>query len=157
MLSETRSQFRIYGAIYFHRITDRRFAGAARASLAISKNICGKDFFPFVAAMTTMWDTIDQKRYAEFESLNRQLEKYGGHLRLSDTVPSIFKRLRDDKESCREVLQHFARLATTTKPPQLLLATESRKVGLGKNGIRKTTAGREIMEKISARGPCTIL
>ncbi|KXX73719.1 Nucleolar GTP-binding protein 1 [Madurella mycetomatis] len=157
MLHQMGSQFVICGVIYFHRITDRRFAGAARASLAISKSICGRDFFPFVAAMTTMWDTIDQKRHAEYESLNRQLEKLGGHLRLSDSGPTIFKRLRNDEWSCREVLEHFARLALTEKPPQLLLVKESREFGLSKKGVRKTTAGKEIMEKVSAGSSCTIL
>ena len=149
-------QFEICGAIYFHRITDKKFAGAAQNSLAISKNICGRDFFPHVAVMTTMWDTIEPNKYEEYERMNRQLERLGGYLRLSETGPAIFKRPCNDKKSCREVLEHFALLARTKEPPQLLLAKESRRMGLSSNGIRKTTAGKEIMEKIGAGNPCTI-
>ncbi|GAB1318341.1 hypothetical protein MFIFM68171_08551 [Madurella fahalii] len=157
MLNEIRSQFEICGAIYFHRITDRRFGGTAKKSLTIAKNICGRDFFPYVAAMTTMWDTIEQGKYEEYEELNRQLETLGGYLRLSETGPTIFKRLRNDKESCREVLNHFGLLAMTETPPQLLLAKESRKTGLSRNGIGKTTAGKEILAKSSVGIPCRIV
>ncbi|KAK3357917.1 hypothetical protein B0T25DRAFT_605252 [Lasiosphaeria hispida] len=158
-LDRMRPKFKICGVIYFHRITDRRFAGDAQTSLAISKDICGEGFLPRVAVMTTMWDTIDKNKYKMFERLNEQLERLdGGHLRLSGAGPPIFKRLRDDEESSRDVLKHFASLVgTVEEAPELLLAEEWRRMGrTGTQRVYKTAAGMKIMGKISAERQCTI-
>ncbi|KAK0711824.1 hypothetical protein B0H67DRAFT_647168 [Lasiosphaeris hirsuta] len=158
-LDKRDSELKICGAIYFHRITDKKFMGVAQTSLAISKSICGEGFFPRVAAMTTMWDTIDSAKYNDFEILNEELDELdNGHLRLSETGPPIFKRLHDDEESSREVLKHFAQLAKTEEAPELALAMEWRKMRRNgrKQAVQKTAAGKKIMEKVSADRPCTI-
>jgi len=143
---------RITGAIYFHRITDGRLTGSARFNLAIFKQICGEEFFPHVAFVTTMWDTVGGRGRERYDKLNRELEER--HMRLVEEGPDIFK-FYSDLESCKTVLHYFARLASTSRPPPLLFRKQ-----LGSNSsVRKTSAGKEAMRK-SGRdrgGVCSFL
>lgn len=144
----------VYGAIYFHRITDGRLMGTARAVLEIFKAICGPQFYPRVAFVTTMWDTISRARVERYMLINDELEKR--HMTLSKDSPKVFRRLFDDRESSIAVLEHFARLAgsNATAPP-LLLVNEA--LALKKFDVRKTSAGKEIMKKTGSDGFCCVV
>ncbi|KAK5659176.1 hypothetical protein OQA88_1266 [Cercophora sp. LCS_1] len=153
-------EHKIRGAIYFHRITDGRFPGSAQTNLNIFKKICGKGFFPHVAFVTTMWDTIKEEKRKKYDGLNDQLEvKY---MKLCEESPSIFKYNRTGGDP-KDVLWPFGRLGRT-RP--LLLSNELERLGAkpGLKAVRKTTAGKEILEQNPNKGDrregggnCTIL
>jgi hypothetical protein len=49
---------RIDGAIYMHPIIDPRMSGAALKSLGIFRRICGEEYFPHIALVSTKWETL---------------------------------------------------------------------------------------------------
>ena len=146
----------VIGAIYFHRITDGRLMGTARAVLEIFKAICGPQFYPRVAFVTTMWDTISRPRVERYLLINDELEKR--HMTLSQNSPRVFRRLYDDRESSMAVLEHFAMLARDDKiPPPFQLFKELFPMKVV--NVRKTAAGKEIMRKTGRDGfhCCTLM
>jgi hypothetical protein len=54
------------GVIYMHPIIDPRMSGAALKSLGIFRRICGKEYFPHIALVSTKWESLkgDQARIA---------------------------------------------------------------------------------------------
>ncbi|KAK3358107.1 P-loop containing nucleoside triphosphate hydrolase protein [Lasiosphaeria hispida] len=144
----------VFGAIYFHNITEVRMKGTSLSVLDVFKAICGREFYPHIAFVTTMWDTIQEKFHAKFQITNKELED--GPMRLKD-APEIFKRLRDDDECSKKVLEHFLLLARKRPaPPPLHLMKELR--GDTRN-VGNTAAGRRIL-KDDRSGPstcCTVL
>jgi len=145
----------VYGAIYFHRITDGRLMGTARTVLEIFKAICGPQFYPRVAFVTTMWDTISRPRVERYQLINDELEKR--HMTLSQDSPKVFRRLFDDRESSIAVLEHFANLPRDAKkpPPQLQLVKEV--LLMKEANVRRTAAGKEIMKKTGSDGFCCVV
>jgi len=153
-LSKIRPQ--VYGAIYFHRITNGRFFGTDRAILSIFKLLCGEKFLDHAAVVTTRWDTITEEDFKRHQALNDALE--ADHLKLSDNSPGIFKRLRDDAGSSKGVLEYFVGLsASRPTPPQLQFIKE---IGSRKQiNVRSTSAGRFIIKRGSNIGEtrCCVL
>lgn len=144
----------VSGALYFHRITDRRLTGTTREILSIFKSICGEKFYSHTAYVTTMWDQVHQGKHTDFEAINQNLGT--SHMRTPDGTP-VFKRMRDDAESCRAVLQRFWDLARVGGSPPLHLMNEYN--GSAKGKARRTSAGREILKKTGTGGPkiCVIM
>lgn len=143
----------VSGALYFHRITDKRLHGTSRDILSIFKSICGDKFYPYIAYVTTMWDLVHPNRHHIFQEVNKTLGET--HMRVPDGAP-VFRRMRDDVESCRDVLERFLDLTRAGLPPSLQLMKE---YGSGRGSVRKTCAGREILKKIDTGGPrfCNIM
>jgi hypothetical protein len=145
---------RIFGAIYFHNITEGRMKGSSLSILNTFKAVCGEKFHPHVAFVTTMWDTVKERYHGNFKITNKELED--GPMRLRGT-PGIFRRLRDDDECSKEVLTHFALLARRRPtPPPLQLVKELR--GETRN-VGSTAAGREILEDNRSKPTtcCTVM
>ena len=132
----------VFGVVYFHDITNIRFSGTAGATTSILKRICGKSFFPHIACVTTMWDTIHAERQPRYEAINEILGEselnFGGS-------PKIFKRMRDDRECALAVLGHFQNLAVSRPvPPTLQIVKELEN--------RWRANGREVSAKTSSAG-----
>ncbi|KAK0627349.1 P-loop containing nucleoside triphosphate hydrolase protein [Immersiella caudata] len=149
----------VYGAIYFHNISEMRLKGTTAAILDIFKAICGEKFYPHVAFVTTMWDTVNPAYHQRLEIANGELEK--GAMRLDGAPEMTFKRRRDDDYCSKEVLEHFAILRKKRyPPPQLQLMKELQGRDVGNIGhIRTTSAGCLIPQdrRTSASGCCTIM
>ncbi|KAK4450487.1 P-loop containing nucleoside triphosphate hydrolase protein, partial [Podospora aff. communis PSN243] len=105
-------QERVNGVIYFHSIEGARLSGVDRDNIRILKKICGDEFFPRVAFVTTRWDRI---RRSEWDPIlvprNRDLETE--RMKLLPNGPSIFRFLNDG-ESHKAVLDYFAGLEDGT-------------------------------------------
>lgn len=134
----------VYGAVYFHNIAEMRLKGTTLALLEIFKAMCGEKFYPHVAFVTTMWDTVNPNYHYKLEIANQELEE--GAMKLKGAPGRIFKRRRDDDLCSKEVLEHFALLRKKRYPaPQLQLMKELQEQDVGGLGlVRKTTAGRLI-------------
>lgn len=44
--------------LYLHRIIDIRLGGTGLRNLIMFRKLCGDDFYPRVALVTTMWDRV---------------------------------------------------------------------------------------------------
>ena len=145
---------RVFGAIYFHNIAEGRLTGSSLSVLGIFKAICGDKFFPHVAFVTTMWDTVKLRHHANLEQVHKELGE--GPMKVRG-APGIFKRIRDDDEGSKEVLRYFTLLARKRPtPPPLQLVRELR---AETKNVGSTAAGRKILED-DRSGPtacCTVM
>lgn len=144
------SPVKVSWALFFHRITDGRFSGTARSHLDIFKQICGKDFTPQAAFVTTMWNRAGRNGRERYEQLSDEIEER--YFRLCSNT--IFFRFQNDESSAREVLDRLGRRAANA---QLLFADEMRKSGPSLSGMRKTSAGKAVLKGQKSGGSCVIL
>ena len=146
MIAKTTASYapsKVFGAIYFHSISEVRMKGSGVYVLEIFKAICGERFHPHVAFVTTKWDAIKPQYYPRLQESHNELK--AGPMKLRDAP--IFQRLRDDGECSKVLLEHFARLARKKPtPPQLQLLRETQ------GNVADTTAGRRILKE-SRSGP----
>lgn len=143
----------ITGAIYFHRITDGKLSGSLRDILEVCKQLCGDDFFPRVAFVTTMWAILNKPARVRYEKFNAELDRK--YLRFCEQGPDIFK-FYNDEPTCSAVVKHFSKLATSSdrKRDQLLLFKELSSAG---SSVRRTAAGRTAQKPRREKGQCIIL
>lgn len=68
---------RVDGVIYMHPIIDPRMSGAALKSLGIFRRICGESYFPHIALVSTMWESLKgtEARVAAEARLTDLIEK----------------------------------------------------------------------------------
>ncbi|KAM7197445.1 P-loop containing nucleoside triphosphate hydrolase protein [Naviculisporaceae sp. PSN 640] len=59
-----RTNVRLAGVVYLHRISDPRMSGSAIKSLRLFKALCGAQNYPHIVLATTMWTDIDEERVA---------------------------------------------------------------------------------------------
>ncbi|KAK3357921.1 P-loop containing nucleoside triphosphate hydrolase protein [Lasiosphaeria hispida] len=142
----------VTGAIYFHRITDKRFTGTSRFNFDIFKAICGEAFFPRMVCVTTMWNNIKPRRMPDFESLSKELRQ--GPMDFAGKSVKIFDLNGSDPDVYFEVLSYFAQFPRGNHRP-LQLEKEVRGNPRLKS-VKKTMAGREVMKNVNA-GFCVIL
>ncbi|KAK1755527.1 nucleolar GTP-binding protein 1 [Echria macrotheca] len=143
----------ITGAIYFHRITDGKHSGPLRDDLRIFREMCGEDFFPCVAFVTTTWDILNKRaRESRYEKYNDDLDRR--YLRFSEQGPEIFKCF-NDRPTCSAVVRHFSKLATSSggKRNELLLFKE---LSSGVK-VRWTAAGKITQKPSRGNKGCIIL
>ena len=140
----------VFGAIYFHNITEVRMKGTSLAVLDVFKAMCGREFFPHMAFVTTMWDTIHKRFHDKLDVTHTQL--INGPMRVRDSV-GVFKRSADDVHFPNDLLGRFCLLAwARPAPPPLHLIQELRD---GARGVASTSAGRRIL-KDDRTGPSTV-
>ena len=150
---------KVFGAIYFHDITQGRFMGTTNNVLSLFKLICRKHFSPHVTCITTMWNAIKPESHHKYELVNLELER--GPLKF-EGAPKIFKSKRDDDQCAINVLTHFVCLTVSrATPPTLQIITEVGAARTRRANVGKTSAGREILDKTgtaeSSGGCCTIM
>jgi len=93
-----------------------------------------------------MWNRAGPKGRDTYEGLQRDLvDKY---FRFGPTFA-----FENKEESVNKVLEHFANISTKA---HLQLAEELKRMGSSLSGVRKTSAGKEVL-KAADRGPCVIL
>ncbi|KAM0547206.1 hypothetical protein ACHAPJ_010466 [Fusarium lateritium] len=64
-----------------HRITDRRLGGTSRKNVLLLKRLCGENFYPRVALVTTMWEELELQQSGEYrEAQLASNESYWGDL-----------------------------------------------------------------------------
>ncbi|OTA75562.1 hypothetical protein M434DRAFT_39028 [Hypoxylon sp. CO27-5] len=131
----------INGIIYVHRISDNKLGGAARTNLEMLKGLCGRDAFPNVSVITTMWSPDGQERSKQ-EYREQQLKdiyladmvKEGTQIVRHDWFGTMFDR----RASAKAIFQRFFYM---WKDDQATLQIQhemiNRQVSLG-----STTAGR---------------
>jgi hypothetical protein len=139
----------VFGAIYFHNITEVRMKGTSLAVLDVFKAMCGREFFPHMAFVTTMWDTIHKRFHHRFDVTHNQLSN--GPMRVRDSV-GVFKRSADDVHFPKELLGRFCLLARARPaPPPLHLMKE---LHGGARAVASTSAGRRLLND-NRTGPST--
>ncbi|OTA58356.1 hypothetical protein K449DRAFT_318094, partial [Hypoxylon sp. EC38] len=129
------------GIIYVHRISDNKLGGVARTNLEMLKGLCGRDAFPNVSVITTMWSPDGQERSKQ-EYREQQLKdiyladmvEEGTHIIRHDWYGTMF-----DRQASAKAI--FQRLFYTWKDDQVTLQIQhemiNQQVSLG-----STTAGR---------------
>ncbi|KAF4985278.1 hypothetical protein FGRMN_11242, partial [Fusarium graminum] len=50
------------GIIYMHRITDNRLGGSGKKNIMMFKRLCGDEFYPRVALVTTRWEELERQQ-----------------------------------------------------------------------------------------------
>ncbi|KAK3359515.1 hypothetical protein B0T25DRAFT_533187 [Lasiosphaeria hispida] len=141
----------VSGAIFFHRITDGRFTGSARSSLDIFKQICGDGFAKQVAFVTSMWNKLSPAARDHHKGLNEELRQKYFHI---GPGPATAFPFGNDEKGAKAVLKYFG--AKGVEGKQLLLAQEVKRSGTNLSSMRRTSAGRVIMQA-SKNTLCTIL
>ncbi|KAK0711820.1 P-loop containing nucleoside triphosphate hydrolase protein [Lasiosphaeris hirsuta] len=141
----------VTGAIYFHRITDKRFTGTSRFNFDIFKAICGEEFYPRMVCVTTMWNNIQPKKIAAFESLSKQLRE--SHMNFAGKSVTVFDLNESDPDVYFDVLSYFVRYP---RGSHRLLQLQKEVRDPRWKGVKKTMAGKEVMKKVNA-GFCVIL
>ncbi|KAK0645441.1 hypothetical protein B0T16DRAFT_457474 [Cercophora newfieldiana] len=143
--TKRKTNLKVNGVIYFHRITDLRLTGPAATQIEILEQICGKDFYPHVAFVTSMWNRINRKVDVSYDNLHKALgQKYSAWEFFQFT----------DGASAEKVLESLRGNAATTATLQL--EKEVRASGSKASSVRKTKAGKRI-EREMDRNRCTIL
>lgn len=142
---------KVTGAIYFHKITDKRFTGTSRFNFDIFKAICGEAFYPRMVCVTTMWNNIRSEKMAQYEDLSAELRE--DSMNVAGNSITVFNLKEGNPDMYLEVLRHFGRFARGNHRP-LQLEKEVRNPKL--KSVKKTMAGREIMKRVNA-GFCVIL
>jgi hypothetical protein len=88
------------GVMFLHRIIDVRLSASAIRVADLVKRICGKDFYPYTALVTNMWQSLPSRRMGVarlHELLNHPKfwrdfdEAFAPHYRLSRTKDSAEK------------------------------------------------------------------
>jgi len=149
----------IDGAIYFHRITGKRFTHSDRVCLSIFEAICGEGFYPCVACLTTMWDDIRDGEEKYFDNLSKELRE--DYMNFSGCGPGVFD-LKGNGD-IELLLETFSRIRNRNRDhdrgKELQLEKEIKK--LSANRYKKTTAGLKVAElvqqELGACGVCVIL
>ncbi|KAK3299904.1 uncharacterized protein B0H64DRAFT_437112 [Chaetomium fimeti] len=142
---------KVTGAIYFHKITDKRFTGTSKFNFDIFKAICGEAFYPRMACVTTMWNHIRAEKMMQYENFGEELRE--NSLKFNGNSVAVFDLRGGDPDVYFEVLRHFARFGRGSHRP-LQLEQEARDPK--RKGVKKTMAGREVMKKVNT-GFCVIL
>jgi hypothetical protein len=142
---------KVTGAIYFHKITDKRITGTSKFNFDIFKAICGDAFYPRMACVTTMWNQIRPGKVSQYTHLSNELREHA--LNFSGNNMTVFDLQGSDPDVYFEVLRYFARFARGSHRP-LQLEKEARDPK--RKGVKKTMAGREVMKRVNT-GFCVIL
>jgi hypothetical protein len=156
-------QGRVSGVIFFHSIEGARLTAVDRANLRILTSICGEEFHPHVAFVTTRWDRIKPSQHKKLVTRNNAIELE--RKKILPKGPAIFKFLNDG-ESHQPVLEYFAQLVKTgTAAPPLQFVNELERyyknwIISTRTAVKKTEAGKEIIAtsgKVGSSSCCTIL
>jgi len=118
--------------------------------LEICKRIWGEDFYGRVAFITTMWDMVKETEFEIYNRLYMELDRRC--LRLLEHGPELF-RYFNDEQSCRAVVMYFSELAKSSRKAAELLLFKEISSGFR---VRKTTAGREIIQKPNRERDCIV-
>ncbi|KAK4450498.1 nucleolar GTP-binding protein 1 [Podospora aff. communis PSN243] len=143
---------KVGGAIFFHRITDGRFGGSARAHLDVFKAICGDSFVHQVVFATTMWDKAACDKLGGYQTNHKELEDR--YFRLGSNKGRAMK-FHNTMKSAEGFLDFFASIQAQV---QLLFAEEIKTLGSSLSAVRKTAAGKVVIAQ-GKKGPssCAIL
>ncbi|KAK3343443.1 hypothetical protein B0T25DRAFT_572453 [Lasiosphaeria hispida] len=149
----------VNGVIYFHRVTNARLTGSARANIEIFRKICGAPFFYQTAFVTTMWNTISKDQLSRFHRLNGELR--GVIANLTNGSTEFFEFDSRDAGTAKKILEHFAvkvlpKIRRKNTEQLLQLATDVKLLGSSPSGVRRTHAGKQIVKDLN-RGFCVIL
>ncbi|KAK0731875.1 hypothetical protein B0H67DRAFT_566079 [Lasiosphaeris hirsuta] len=151
VLGSSKGPIDVNGAIFFHRITDGRFGGSARSNLDVFKQICGTKFAHQVVFVTSMWNKPSPLGQENYQRLSDELrQKYFS----IGTGPGTAFPFGNKAEDAKKVLKYFGD-RNKREMRELLLAQEVKRSGTSLSGVRRTSAGREIMQA-SNRGFCTL-
>jgi len=66
--------------VYLHRITDTRVPGSAKRNLHMFRELCGKNFYPDIMLVTTMWDSPPSQRQIANEKQLKTSQNLWGDL-----------------------------------------------------------------------------
>ncbi|PPR03423.1 hypothetical protein CVT24_012692 [Panaeolus cyanescens] len=122
-------RIKVSGVLFFHRITENRFAGSSAHNLSILVGLCGSPSLNNVLIVTSLWDEIKPEFLQETEEREKQLEskywssltKHGSrivrHNGTQASAQSIISKIRpvklDLKIQC-EIVNQNKTLAQTT-------------------------------------------
>jgi hypothetical protein len=140
LLSSIRYQKKepLAGVIYLHRVSDVRFNGSAKTNLRTFQALCGPDYSPRVALVTTHWAEKGTRRYM-YDVIRHETVEKQWWKGLQAGGAKVFALLDDTPSQAEPILDHILDIQDEGKNP--LLQVE---VGEYNQQIPETTAGRQL-------------
>jgi len=124
--------------IYVHRITDIRMSGSSLKCLRIFEKICGKECFPDVTIVTTMWSLLKNDEAIEAaetrEDLLKERPEFFGTLMRGR---ARMERYYGDESGAIQVVE-----ALPLRQGSILLLLQSEMMSSATTKLEETTAGR---------------
>jgi len=142
----------VAGAIYFHAITCKRFAGPVRFNFDLFKAMCGETFYSRIACVTTLWGDVGPERLEQFDGFSKELRAEYFNITNSRNGGIVFDLKDSDPVAYDRVLDHFAQFAGNNIR---WLRFEREVVHDGVKEIKRTAAGK-LLQKRANQGICTI-
>jgi hypothetical protein len=133
------------GVIYLHRISDNRFSGSAKRNLKTFQALCGPDYSPRIALVTTHWAEQGTRRYQQ-DVIRQETFEQKWWKSLHTRGAMIFTLLDDTPYYAEPILDHI--LNIRNKENNVLMQDE---VAKDKKKVAKTTAGKELDSGITDR------
>ncbi|PVG00610.1 P-loop containing nucleoside triphosphate hydrolase protein [Serendipita vermifera] len=133
------------GVIYLHRISDNRFSGSAKRNLKTFQALCGPDYSPRIALVTTHWAEEGTRRYNQ-DVIRHETFEQRWWKGLSAKGARIFALLDDTPYYAEPILDDI--LHIRGRGETVLMQDE---VGKDKKKVAKTTAGKELDSGITDR------
>ncbi|CZR62288.1 uncharacterized protein PAC_12185 [Phialocephala subalpina] len=104
-LSESiRTDVKLSGMLYFHRIIDPRMSGSAKKNLHMFKALCGSEQFSNIILVTTMWEKVSRKEGQAREKELRETEEFWG---LMVQQGSRMERHDNTTKSAKKIVKWF--------------------------------------------------
>ncbi len=138
--SSYRSQMKLTGIIYLHRIKDERMTNALMRNLTMFRSLCGDDAFKNVVLVTTFWDEMPDLAKGEArEKMLVEVPDWWGYMA---SKGSQVRRFLNTYESALEIL------ADLTGLPEITLQIQEEMVNQGLE-VNETTAGEALNQELA--------
>lgn len=138
-----RSNVKLTGLIYLHRISDNKVAGSALRNLYMFKELCGEDAYKHVVLATSMWSKEEPSIAAKRE---KELISNGNFWKAMKDRGSSVMRWLGDADSARLVVQHL--LEARQNHGSVSLKIQRELVDEGKMLV-DTSAGQEVNKEMT--------
>jgi GTPase SAR1 family protein len=162
LVPHVQSGGRIDGVLFLHRIIDVRLSASAIRVAELVKRICGKDFYPYIALVTNMWQSLASRQVGVarlYELLShpkfwRDFDQvYAPHYHLSRTKDSAKKILGEfqwylTQHGRSPSLQIINELVTQRRPLSMTFAGDLLEGELRRRGLKHEEEVAQIQEEI---------
>ncbi|PVG00598.1 hypothetical protein CPB86DRAFT_700960, partial [Serendipita vermifera] len=126
----------VAGIIYLHRISDNRFSGSAKRNLKTFQALCGPDYSPRIALVTTHWAEEGTRRHNQDLVRHEALEQRWWKS-LHTKGARVFALLDDTPYHAEPILDPIFNIQGT--PEIILMQIE---LGKDKKNVEMTAAGQ---------------
>lgn len=143
-LSSTyKTNVKLTGIIYLHRISDNRMSGSALRNLRMFKELCGEDAYKHIVLATSMWGKEEEEKAIGRE---RELVDAGGFWSTMRERGSAVMRWLGESNSAHDIVDHL--LLARSRHGSIALKIQKELVDEGKRLVN-TSAGQEVNRELS--------